>query len=108
MLCHCKVACTNNTISLMFGCKKYRCQEEEGASPGAPKLHHHPCVLHHMGVASELRDGGTLGRDGGTLGRDGGTLGRMEAPLGGTEAPLGGTEGHLGGTEGHLGGTEGP
>lgn len=21
MLCHCKVACTNNTISLMFGCK---------------------------------------------------------------------------------------
>uniref|UniRef100_A0A668AAD5 Uncharacterized protein n=1 Tax=Myripristis murdjan TaxID=586833 RepID=A0A668AAD5_9TELE len=37
MLCHCKVACTNNTISLMFGCKKYRYQEEEGASPGAPK-----------------------------------------------------------------------
>uniref|UniRef100_A0A3Q2Q5U4 Disks large homolog 1 n=1 Tax=Fundulus heteroclitus TaxID=8078 RepID=A0A3Q2Q5U4_FUNHE len=30
MLCHCKVACTNNTISLMFGCKKYRYQEEEG------------------------------------------------------------------------------
>eukprot|EP00064_Thunnus_orientalis_P026083 superscaffoldBa00015240_g26550 len=21
MLCHCKVACTNSTISLMFGCK---------------------------------------------------------------------------------------
>ncbi|XP_034065989.1 disks large homolog 1-like isoform X6 [Gymnodraco acuticeps] len=54
--------------------KKYRCQEEEGASPGAPKLHHHPCVLHHMGVASELRDGGTLGRDG----REGGTW-RREA-----------------------------
>ncbi|XP_050819858.1 disks large homolog 1 isoform X23 [Gopherus flavomarginatus] len=29
MLCHCKVACTNNTISLMFGCKKYRCQDED-------------------------------------------------------------------------------
>ncbi|CAI5637162.1 disks large homolog 1 isoform X3 [Oreochromis niloticus] len=73
MLCHCKVACTNNTISLMFGCKKYRCQEEEGASPGAPKLHHHPCHHHQMGVARELRDGSTLGRDGGTLGREGGT-----------------------------------
>ncbi|KAL6081690.1 hypothetical protein STEG23_005597, partial [Scotinomys teguina] len=21
MICHCKVACTNNTLSLMFGCK---------------------------------------------------------------------------------------
>ncbi|XP_019359076.1 PREDICTED: disks large homolog 1 isoform X14 [Gavialis gangeticus] len=29
MLCHCKVACTNNTISLMFGCKKYRYQDED-------------------------------------------------------------------------------
>ncbi|XP_029987309.1 discs large homolog 1-like protein isoform X5 [Sphaeramia orbicularis] len=55
---------------------KYRYQEEEGASPGAPKLHQHPCHQHQMGVARELRDGGTLGRDGGTLGRDGGTLGR--------------------------------
>ncbi|XP_030805916.1 disks large homolog 2 isoform X9 [Camarhynchus parvulus] len=27
MICHCKVACTNNTLSLMFGCKKG--QEEE-------------------------------------------------------------------------------
>ncbi|GLD49615.1 discs large homolog 1-like protein, partial [Lates japonicus] len=51
MLCHCKVACINNTISLMFGCKKYRYQEEEGASPGAPKLHQHPCHQHPMGVA---------------------------------------------------------
>ncbi|XP_043348461.1 disks large homolog 1 isoform X25 [Dermochelys coriacea] len=32
MLCHCKVACTNNTISLMFGCKKYRCQDEDAPS----------------------------------------------------------------------------
>ncbi|XP_074819383.1 disks large homolog 1 isoform X14 [Natator depressus] len=32
MLCHCKVACTNNTISLMFGCKKYRCQDEDTPS----------------------------------------------------------------------------
>uniref|UniRef100_F7IM99 Discs large MAGUK scaffold protein 1 n=1 Tax=Callithrix jacchus TaxID=9483 RepID=F7IM99_CALJA len=29
MLCHCKVACTNSTISLMFGCKKYRYQDED-------------------------------------------------------------------------------
>uniref|UniRef100_A0A4W5QLG6 Uncharacterized protein n=1 Tax=Hucho hucho TaxID=62062 RepID=A0A4W5QLG6_9TELE len=29
MLCHCKVACTNNTISLMFGCKKYRHHDED-------------------------------------------------------------------------------
>ncbi|KAI2533219.1 discs large MAGUK scaffold protein 1 [Homo sapiens] len=29
MLCHCKVACSNSTISLMFGCKKYRYQDED-------------------------------------------------------------------------------
>ncbi|XP_069377658.1 discs large homolog 1-like protein isoform X1 [Paralichthys olivaceus] len=76
--------------------KKYRYQEEEGASPGAPRLHHHPCHQHPMGVARELRDGGTLGRegrDGGTLGRDGGTLGRE------------GREGRDGGTLGRDGGT---
>ncbi|TRY95833.1 hypothetical protein DNTS_024676, partial [Danionella cerebrum] len=33
MLCHCKVACTNSTISLMFGCKKYRQQDEDSGSP---------------------------------------------------------------------------
>uniref|UniRef100_A0A3B4YLN6 Mucin-2-like n=3 Tax=Seriola TaxID=8160 RepID=A0A3B4YLN6_SERLL len=38
--------------------KKYRYQEEDGASPGAPKLHQHPCHQHPMGVARELRDGG--------------------------------------------------
>ncbi|XP_028299419.1 disks large homolog 1-like isoform X2 [Gouania willdenowi] len=53
--------------------KKYRCQEEEGASPGAPRLHH--CHQHPMRL--ELRDGGTLGRNGGSLGRNGGTLGRQ-------------------------------
>ncbi|XP_078266453.1 disks large homolog 1-like isoform X26 [Rhinoraja longicauda] len=40
MLCHCKVACTNNTISLMFGCKKYRYQDDD-ASPqehGSPQI----------------------------------------------------------------------
>ncbi|XP_029355147.1 disks large homolog 1-like isoform X1 [Echeneis naucrates] len=52
--------------------KKYRYQEEEGASPGAPKLHQHPCHQHPMGVAGELRDGGTLGREG-REGREGGT-----------------------------------
>ncbi|XP_053294113.1 discs large homolog 1-like protein isoform X13 [Pleuronectes platessa] len=29
LLCHCKVACTNSTISLMFGCKKYRHHDED-------------------------------------------------------------------------------
>nr|XP_046248569.1 disks large homolog 1-like isoform X2 [Scatophagus argus] len=61
--------------------KKYRYQEEEGASPGAPKLHQHPCHQHPMGVARELRDGGTLGRegrDGGTWRREGGGAGTME------------------------------
>ncbi|XP_073709953.1 discs large homolog 1-like protein isoform X15 [Misgurnus anguillicaudatus] len=33
MLCHCKVACTNSTISLMFGCKKYKQQDEDTGSP---------------------------------------------------------------------------
>ncbi|XP_070764867.1 discs large homolog 1-like protein isoform X2 [Enoplosus armatus] len=64
--------------------KKYRYQEEEGASPGAPKLHQHPCHQHPMGVARELRDGGTLGREGreeregGTWRREGGGAGTME------------------------------
>ncbi|XP_051782942.1 disks large homolog 2 isoform X33 [Erpetoichthys calabaricus] len=39
MLCHCKVACTNNTLSLMFGCK-YRYQDEDSPPPdhGFPRL----------------------------------------------------------------------
>ncbi|XP_054644636.1 discs large homolog 1-like protein isoform X4 [Dunckerocampus dactyliophorus] len=85
MLCHCKVACTNNTISLMFGCKKYRYPEEEGASLGAPKFHQHTCLQHPMGVAGELTDGGTLGRDRmdqGTWRREGGGTGTMERDMG--------------------------
>lgn len=42
-----------------------------------------------MGVARELRDGGTLGRDGGTLGRDAGTLGRDGGTLGSESRTLG-------------------
>ncbi|XP_035276985.1 discs large homolog 1-like protein isoform X18 [Anguilla anguilla] len=40
MLCHCKVACTNSTISLMFGCKKYRQQDEDTSPPenSSPQL----------------------------------------------------------------------
>ncbi|XP_038571149.1 disks large homolog 1-like isoform X1 [Micropterus salmoides] len=70
--------------SLLTPNKKYRYQEEEGASPGAPKLHQHPCHQHPMGVARELRDGGTLGREGreeregGTWRREGGGAGTME------------------------------
>ncbi|XP_028972055.2 discs large homolog 1-like protein isoform X24 [Esox lucius] len=40
MLCHCKVACTNSTISLMFGCKKYRHHDEDASPPeqSSPQL----------------------------------------------------------------------
>ncbi|XP_032382438.1 disks large homolog 1 isoform X7 [Etheostoma spectabile] len=76
---------------------KYRYQEEEGASPGAPKLHQHTCHQHQMGVARELRDGGTLGSDGGTLGRDGETLRRDGGTLGRDGGTLG-REGREGGT----------
>ncbi|XP_027146426.1 disks large homolog 1 isoform X2 [Larimichthys crocea] len=61
--------------------KKYRYQEEDGASPGAPTLHQHPCHQHPMGVARELRDRGTLGREGregGTWRREGGSTGTTE------------------------------
>nr|XP_043899503.1 disks large homolog 1-like isoform X1 [Solea senegalensis] len=58
--------------------KKYRLQEEEGALSGAPKLHQHACQHHPLGVARELRDGGTLGREGGTWRREGGGAGTME------------------------------
>uniref|UniRef100_A0A3B3BVL1 Disks large homolog 1 n=1 Tax=Oryzias melastigma TaxID=30732 RepID=A0A3B3BVL1_ORYME len=88
--------------------KKYRYQEEEGASPGAPRLLQHPCPHHSMGIARELRDGGTLERDGGTLGRDGGTMGRDGGTLGrdgGTLGRDGGTLGREGGSLGREGGT---
>ncbi|TRY89300.1 hypothetical protein DNTS_003470, partial [Danionella cerebrum] len=42
MLCHCKVACTNSTISLMFGCKKYRYQDEDTVSPPEQSSPHMP------------------------------------------------------------------
>uniref|UniRef100_A0A8C7QTZ0 Discs, large homolog 2 (Drosophila) n=1 Tax=Oncorhynchus mykiss TaxID=8022 RepID=A0A8C7QTZ0_ONCMY len=39
MLCHCKVACTNNTLSLMFGCKQYRYEDEDSPPEhGFPRL----------------------------------------------------------------------
>ncbi|XP_066225899.1 disks large homolog 2 isoform X9 [Saccopteryx leptura] len=42
MICHCKVACTNNTLSLMFGCK-YRYQDED-----APHDHSLPRLTHEV------------------------------------------------------------
>uniref|UniRef100_A0A9J8B2N1 Discs large MAGUK scaffold protein 1a n=1 Tax=Cyprinus carpio carpio TaxID=630221 RepID=A0A9J8B2N1_CYPCA len=42
MLCHCKVACTNSTISLMFGCKKYKYQDEDTTSPPEQSSPHLP------------------------------------------------------------------
>ncbi|XP_016303315.1 disks large homolog 1 isoform X13 [Sinocyclocheilus anshuiensis] len=46
MLCHCKVACTNSTISLMFGCKKYRYQDEDTTSPPEHSSPHLPGDVH--------------------------------------------------------------
>ncbi|XP_078246291.1 disks large homolog 2 isoform X20 [Pogona vitticeps] len=43
MICHCKVACTNNTLSLMFGCKKYRYQDED-----VPHDHSLPRLTHEV------------------------------------------------------------
>ncbi|XP_019720265.1 disks large homolog 4-like isoform X7 [Hippocampus comes] len=85
MLCHCKVACTTNTISLMFGCKKYRYPEEEGASLGPPKFHQHTCHQHPMGVTKELTDARTLrkeGMDQGTWRREKGFSGTLERDMG--------------------------
>ncbi|XP_056267371.1 disks large homolog 4 isoform X5 [Pseudoliparis swirei] len=39
-MCQCKVICSNRTLSLMFGCKKYRYQDEE-----TPPLEHSPAHL---------------------------------------------------------------
>ncbi|XP_062341804.1 disks large homolog 4 isoform X2 [Osmerus eperlanus] len=39
-MCQCKVICSNRTLSLMFGCKKYRYQDEE-----TPPLEHSPSHL---------------------------------------------------------------
>ncbi|XP_053312557.1 disks large homolog 2 isoform X1 [Spea bombifrons] len=49
MICHCKVACTNNTLSLMFGCKKYRYQDED-----TPPHDHSLPRLTHDGKGPEL------------------------------------------------------
>ncbi|KAM9385730.1 disks large homolog 2 [Pholidichthys leucotaenia] len=45
VLCHCKVACTNNTLSLMFGCK-YRYQEDNSPplDQGFPRLTNEVCT----------------------------------------------------------------
>ncbi|XP_077581003.1 discs large homolog 1-like protein isoform X19 [Stigmatopora nigra] len=31
LLCHCKLACSSNAVSLMFGCKKYRHHDEDSS-----------------------------------------------------------------------------
>ncbi|XP_064186245.1 disks large homolog 1 isoform X20 [Anguilla rostrata] len=41
MLCHCKLACTPSTISLVFGCKGYRYPDDDASPPlehGSPNL----------------------------------------------------------------------
>ncbi|XP_037106440.1 discs large homolog 1-like protein isoform X6 [Syngnathus acus] len=102
MLCHCKVACTNNTISLMFGCK-YRYPGEEGVSQGPAKFHQHSCCRQHP--SKELSDARTLGR----LGMDQGTWRRARRHSGDLEARDTGNSltraGSLG-RRGHLRGAE--
>ncbi|XP_043850450.1 disks large homolog 1 isoform X32 [Dromiciops gliroides] len=44
MLCHCKVACSSSTMSLMFGCKKYRYQDED--TP--PQEHSSPNITNEV------------------------------------------------------------
>ncbi|XP_072349330.1 disks large homolog 4 isoform X1 [Scyliorhinus torazame] len=49
VLCQCKVVCTNKTLSLMFGCKKYRYQDED-----SPPLEHSPAHLPNQMKGPEL------------------------------------------------------
>ncbi|XP_069060049.1 disks large homolog 2 isoform X2 [Pleurodeles waltl] len=44
MICHCKLACTNNTLSLMFGCKKYQYQDDDNH----PHDHTLPRLTHEV------------------------------------------------------------
>ncbi|XP_028838237.1 disks large homolog 4 isoform X1 [Denticeps clupeoides] len=48
VMCQCKLICSNRTLSLMFGCKKYRYQDEE-----TPPLEHSPAHLTH-GKSAEM------------------------------------------------------
>uniref|UniRef100_A0A8C9W8N9 Discs large MAGUK scaffold protein 4 n=1 Tax=Scleropages formosus TaxID=113540 RepID=A0A8C9W8N9_SCLFO len=48
VMCQCKVVCSKRTLSLMFGCKKYRYQDEE-----TPPLEHSPAHL-APGKSAEL------------------------------------------------------
>ncbi|XP_051547962.1 disks large homolog 4 isoform X1 [Myxocyprinus asiaticus] len=49
VMCQCKLICSNQTLSLMFGCKKYRYQDEE-----TPPLEHSPAHLAHSKSAEML------------------------------------------------------
>ncbi|KAM9540664.1 disks large homolog 2-like isoform 5-T5 [Salvelinus alpinus] len=45
MLCHCKVACTNNTLSLMFGCKKRPAAVQGSPHTGQPPACMNPDLM---------------------------------------------------------------
>uniref|UniRef100_A0A8C1QRY7 Discs, large homolog 4a (Drosophila) n=1 Tax=Cyprinus carpio TaxID=7962 RepID=A0A8C1QRY7_CYPCA len=49
VMCQCKLICSKRTLSLMFGCKKYRYQDEE-----TPPLEHSPAHLAHSKSAEML------------------------------------------------------
>ncbi|XP_053535333.1 disks large homolog 4 [Ictalurus punctatus] len=49
VMCQCKLVCSKRTLSLMFGCKKYRYQDEE-----TPPLEHSPAHLAHSKSAEML------------------------------------------------------
>ncbi|KAK6308699.1 hypothetical protein J4Q44_G00201620 [Coregonus suidteri] len=73
MLCHCKVACTNSTISLMFGCKKYRIQDEDGSNPQQDQGQSQACPQHpYPGLEGRERE--LPGSHHGTLRSHHGTL----------------------------------
>ncbi|XP_055056782.1 disks large homolog 4 isoform X2 [Misgurnus anguillicaudatus] len=49
VMCQCKLICSKRALSLMFGCKKYRYQDEE-----TPPLEHSPAHLAHSKSAEML------------------------------------------------------
>ncbi|XP_029542603.2 discs large homolog 1-like protein [Oncorhynchus nerka] len=92
MLCHCKVACTNSTISLMFGCKKYRIQDEDSSTPQQDHGQSQACPQHpYPGLEGSERE--LPGSHHGTLRSHHGTLDRHHHNRGEREGTEGRGEG---------------
>ncbi|XP_055779516.1 discs large homolog 1-like protein isoform X4 [Salvelinus fontinalis] len=92
MLCHCKVACTNSTISLMFGCKKYRIPDEDSSTPQLDQGQSQACPQHpYPGLEGRERE--LPGSHHGTLRSHHGTLDRHHHNRGEREGTDGRGEG---------------